>query len=66
MENLKVYNYLYIDEDSGEEFIVEEYAKSTIEARAKCDKRAKEYFNSPVRKYYLTEEEAERMGLDTY
>jgi len=54
------YNYLFTDEETGEDFIVYE---RTIE---KAKEVAKEYFNEPKYCDKLTDYEAEVLGYDTY
>lgn len=53
-------NYLFSDNFTGEEFIVQ--ASNLVNARA----IAKEYFKEPYCINILTEEHAEMLGLDTY
>lgn len=53
-------HYLFVDLDSGEEFIVGE----TNIADAK--EAASVYFSSPVYQYEMSELEAEMSGLDEY
>ena len=54
------YNWMFWDEESGEEFIVYE---RTLE---KAKVVAKEYFNKPKFDHKMTDFEAEMSGLDTY
>lgn len=53
-------HYLFVDLESGEEFIVGETSiKNATDA-------ASEYFSSPVYQYEMSELEAEMSGLDEY
>lgn len=53
-------HYLFVDLESGEEFIVGE---TNIDDAAEV---AIEYFSSPVYQYEMSEFEAEMSGLDEY
>lgn len=57
---MKTYNYLYIDSESGEEFIVE--AVNYKEAQ----KIAAKYFKRPQFCFEISDFAAEMMGVDTY
>lgn len=53
-------HYLFVDLESGEEFIVGE---TNVDDATKV---AREYFSSPVCQYEMSEFEAEMSGLDEY
>lgn len=66
---IKYKNYLFEDEESGEEFVVEircteEMTESHCSALAL--QRANEYFNNPTCLGKINGYEAEMLGLDTY
>ena len=67
--NEKVISYLFVDLATGEEFIVEittsRYTDDEYVAN-KMERIAKKYFEEPDFLEILTEEEADRLGLDTY
>lgn len=57
---IKMKNYLYYDEASGEEFIVEALNKEEAQRTAEM------YFEAPKLDSEISDLEAEMMGLDTY
>jgi hypothetical protein len=57
---IQMMNYWFADEDSGEEFFVQEDDKD------KAIRIAKEYFNQPILIDIVDDPTAEMAGLDTY
>lgn len=55
-----MYNYLFTDENTGEEFLV--YAQNVQQAI----EIAEDYFEAPAFDSEVSDFEAEMMGLDTY
>ena len=55
-----MWDYLFYDDETGEEFFVE------CDTKEQATKTAKSLFNAPIYKAKFTPDEAEWYGLDTY
>ncbi|MBO5909119.1 MAG: hypothetical protein J6Q67_04995 [Clostridia bacterium] len=62
----ETYNFLFTDEATDEDFIVEVEAMNIHEAKNQARYVADEYFDEPRLVEQITEEEAECLGIDTY
>lgn len=62
----EIYNFLFTDNATGEDFIVEVEAMNIHEAKSQAQFVADEYFDEPKLVEQITEEEAESLGIDTY
>ena len=61
-----IYNFLFTDENTGEDFIVEVEASNIYEARKTAYEVAVAYFDEPKLIDEITADEAECLGIDTY
>lgn len=57
---IKMWDYLFYDDETGEEFFVE------CDTKEEAIETAKSLFDTPIYKAKFTPEEAEWYGLDTY
>lgn len=62
----EIYNFLFTDEATDEDFIIEVEATNIHEARAQASYIAEANFDEPRFIEEITEEEAEYLGIDTY